>query len=110
MFDCAFIYFSLSTRVRLLCMCAAQVVLSEQNKVITVTGGGLGDGQYVMQQFHFHWGDPRRPGSEHQLNGKRCVLWICLSLTVNIYGIQNLFSSLVYKNYCFDSFVRFLNT
>ena len=38
---------------------------------ITVKGGYLPDGNYILAQFHMHWGDDVRGGSEHTLNDKR---------------------------------------
>jgi carbonic anhydrase len=37
--------------------------------VATVSGGGL-TGNYILEQFHLHWGKSDFAGSEHQLNGK----------------------------------------
>jgi len=34
-----------------------------------VSGGGL-QGDYVAQQFHFHWGAVDSRGSEHAVNGR----------------------------------------
>eukprot|EP00116_Pleurobrachia_bachei_P005358 sb/3465620/ len=36
----------------------------------TLTGGPVGEEQYTLQQFHFHWGHNASQGSEHTINGK----------------------------------------
>ncbi|XP_011305136.1 carbonic anhydrase 2 [Fopius arisanus] len=38
-----------------------------------LSGGPL-DSQYVLQEFHFHWGADNSVGSEHTVNGKSFVL------------------------------------
>jgi len=43
---------------------------SEENP-ITVKGGYLPEGNYILAQFHMHWGDDVRGGSEHTLDDKR---------------------------------------
>ena len=35
----------------------------------TISGGGL-SGQYVLEQFHHHWGRDDTEGSEHLVDGK----------------------------------------
>ena len=30
----------------------------------------VGDSDYTLQQFHFHWGDSADHGSEHTIEGK----------------------------------------
>ena len=42
----------------------AQVSLSGD---VCVSGGGL-DGEYCVEQFHFHWGSVDACGSEHTIN------------------------------------------
>lgn len=37
---------------------------------VRLTGGAL-PGHYRAAQFHFHWGDSGRPGSEHTIDGER---------------------------------------
>ena len=37
---------------------------------VTLTGGPVGDGVYVLEQFHFHFGCASNVGSEHTLHGK----------------------------------------
>ena len=37
---------------------------------IKVSGGALGN-DYMLAQFHLHWGSAEEGGSEHVLNGKR---------------------------------------
>ena len=38
--------------------------------ILRFTGGYL-DNEYTLAQFHLHWGDAFRGGSEHTLNGMR---------------------------------------
>ena len=35
---------------------------------LKMSGGSLG-GTYTLAQFHFHWGEESRSGSEHYMNG-----------------------------------------
>ncbi|KAL5246996.1 hypothetical protein ACHWQZ_G019008 [Mnemiopsis leidyi] len=35
-----------------------------------LSGGPVGDSDYTLQQFHFHWGDNAGHGSEHTIEGK----------------------------------------
>ncbi|XP_063693185.1 carbonic anhydrase 1-like [Bolinopsis microptera] len=35
-----------------------------------LTGGPVGDSNYTLQQFHFHWGDNAQHGSEHKIEGE----------------------------------------
>ena len=34
------------------------------------------EGTYIVQQFHFHWGEEAGEGSEHRINGNQCELEI----------------------------------
>lgn len=36
----------------------------------TISGGPLGEDEYRLVQFHFHWGRDDKCGSEHTVNGK----------------------------------------
>ena len=40
-----------------------------------MSGGALhhldGDGKYTLLQYHWHWGDTSKDGSEHTIDGKR---------------------------------------
>ena len=36
-----------------------------------IKGGPLGENQYNLAQFHFHWGNATHGGSEHTLGGQR---------------------------------------
>ena len=40
------------------------------NQNFSFTGGYL-ENEYTLAQFHCHWGDEFRGGSEHTLNGQR---------------------------------------
>lgn len=41
-----------------------------RSKDLYLTGGGL-IGEYTFVNFHLHWGENNRHGSEHQINGDR---------------------------------------
>ena len=50
--------------------CSDQVNLEDDNH--RMTGGSLSGDEYVLKQFHVHFGSKVKPeGSEHTLNGKR---------------------------------------
>ena len=36
---------------------------------VSIEGGGLAK-EYVLEQFHFHWGEKVDEGSEHLVDGK----------------------------------------
>uniref|UniRef100_A0A336LJS0 Carbonic anhydrase n=1 Tax=Culicoides sonorensis TaxID=179676 RepID=A0A336LJS0_CULSO len=42
----------------------------EQGEEVSISGGPLTD-EYILQQFHFHWGSTDNHGSEHTLNKRR---------------------------------------
>lgn len=44
-----------------------QVDLSDVN--VKISGGGLVDSDYILAQFHLHWGATSTVGSEHWING-----------------------------------------
>lgn len=41
---------------------------TESGARMTISGGGL-SGKYIIEQFHFHWGNTSIEGSEHTING-----------------------------------------
>ncbi|KAK3893617.1 hypothetical protein Pcinc_002570, partial [Petrolisthes cinctipes] len=52
---------------------SAQVMFEMEDGVDipSFTNGGLGTDQYIVAQFHFHWGSKISQGSEHTINGAR---------------------------------------
>ncbi|CAC5399080.1 CA [Mytilus coruscus] len=43
---------------------------------VTLNGGGLDGGPFILAQFHFHWGTSDSTGSEHTVDGNRSPLEI----------------------------------
>lgn len=52
----------------------------------SLTGGPVGEEQYTLQQFHFHWGDAACQGSEHALEGKTSSAELHFVFKNNKYG------------------------
>jgi carbonic anhydrase len=50
------------------------MVLLDNDELPMVSGGPLGDSEYVFHQYHFHWGPTDQLGSEFMMNGKRYPL------------------------------------
>jgi carbonic anhydrase len=46
----------------------SSVQVTVNDPTITLTKSGL-NGTYVLEQFHFHWGNANNNGSEHSVNG-----------------------------------------
>lgn len=53
---------------------------------VTISGGGLADADYILVQFHFHWGLTSAAGSEHTLNGLGSPLEVHFVHFNNAYG------------------------
>lgn len=53
-----------------------QVDLSDVN--VKISGGGLVDSDYILAQFHLHWGATSNVGSEHWINGVQYPMEVCI--------------------------------
>ena len=76
--------------VRYAVLCAISAEVTYSGKKIIVGGGSLPD-QYILDQFHFHWGKTNDVGSEHLLNNKAAPLEVSsfvLSPTVCCYKVH----------------------
>ena len=49
-------------------MCTAQVNLVNNTGLISISGSEL-PSNYILVQFHFHWGSDDTVGAEHTING-----------------------------------------
>lgn len=57
-----------------------QVDLSDES--VKISGGGLVDSDYILAQFHLHWGDASTVGSEHWIDGVQYPMEVCISYLV----------------------------
>lgn len=48
-------------------------------------GGPLGDDEYVLEQFHSHWGKTNDTGSEHTVDGTRYAAEVTVWLHTHTY-------------------------
>lgn len=51
------------------CICIAMLTTNSKTPPI-ISGGPLGQGEYVFSQLHFHWGNNDTHGSEDEIDGK----------------------------------------
>jgi len=51
-------------------MYTAHIRVNDNTDQIYISGSAmLGDREYILRQFHFHWGSENRLGSEHTVDG-----------------------------------------
>ena len=61
-------------------LCIVEVDIEGQNRIV-ISGGGL-FGQYIVKQFHFHWGSVDGRGCEHDINGRRFPMEVNMILDI----------------------------
>jgi len=54
---------------------SVQVNIPQSSQIVLISQGGL-QSVYMLEQFHFHWGETNSEGSEHTVNGKAYPLEI----------------------------------
>ncbi|KAL8594475.1 hypothetical protein ACOMHN_024920 [Nucella lapillus] len=73
------------------------VKVAYEGSPITITGGGLKT-EYMLDQFHFHWGSTDYKGSEHLVNGKPSPLELVADENKDFEDLLKKFKDITYTD------------